>query len=90
MLNSVSGKTYVDMGDVTLLAAAGLYLRPEQWLLFLSVAGVCGILCRLVRNGDGRKAFDPGLVMITALFACLLVPGLDGIELDGLEMPVSL
>ena len=73
----VTGKPTFRMGDVRFLAVVGLYLRPEQWLVFLPLVGVFGVIYGIAGHGSSRRAFSSGPILITVLFLCLMVPELD-------------
>lgn len=71
------------LGDVKLMAAAGLWLGPFGLAPFLLLAGLLGVLLALAwRAATGQRAFPFGPCLAAGLYACLLLP-----ELQTLFLP---
>lgn len=73
----LTGRHGLGLGDVKLMAVAGLLLGPADWPVFLLVAGLGGVVFGLVWRGLKRgPTFPFGPMLILALLVMVLFPGL--------------
>lgn len=74
---AVTGRDGLGLGDVKVLAVAGLLLPPLAWPLYLLLAGVLGVVLGLGWRATGRGAVFPfGPALIAALLVVVLWPAL--------------